>query len=276
MGVVYAEVIGDPVAQSKSPVIHNHWLSRLGLEGEFRAVRVRREELPDYLADRRADPDWRGCSVTMPHKQAILPLLDHVEADALAIGAVNCVHPGPHGLTGRNSDVEGVGAALASTELAGHKATVIGAGGAARAAIRHLLDRDVRLIALLVRDPVKAATLRENCAGTRIEIWPLGRCDGAMAGARAIVNASPMGMEGAAGMPAGLLACIAAHAPRATLFDMVYKPLETRFLETGRANGGIAVDGLAMLVGQARSQFETFFGHSPPDDDGALRALLAG
>ena len=72
MGVPYAEVIGDPIAHSKSPLIHKFWLEKLGIEGDYRAARVRADELADYLEARRADPDWRGCNVTMPHKQAVL------------------------------------------------------------------------------------------------------------------------------------------------------------------------------------------------------------
>ena len=74
MGVPYAEVIGDPIAHSKSPVIHKFWLQQLGMEGDYRRTQVRPEELESYIADRRADPDWRGCNVTMPHKQAIARL----------------------------------------------------------------------------------------------------------------------------------------------------------------------------------------------------------
>ena len=90
MGIPYAEVIGDPVAHSRSPLIHKFWLERLGIEGDYRATRATAGELPAYLAARRSDPDWRGCNVTMPHKQAILPLLDDVADD---LRAVNCVLP---------------------------------------------------------------------------------------------------------------------------------------------------------------------------------------
>ncbi len=273
MGVPYAEVIGDPIAHSRSPAIHKVWLAQLGLEGDCRATRVRADQLPAYFASRRADPDWRGCNVTIPHKRGVIPFLRSIDSVALAIGAVNCVTPGPDGLNGRNTDLDGIAAALGDAELEAQKVTLIGAGGAARAAIRYLLGQKVGLIAIAVRDPDKAAKFREAEARTRVEIWPLADCDGALAGARAIINASPMGM-GADPMPPGLLAGLAAHAPGATLFDMVYEPLETEFLAVARANGGIPVDGLTMLIGQARPAFESFFGHPAPQGDGRLRDLL--
>jgi shikimate dehydrogenase len=276
MGMPYAEVIGDPVAQSQSPLIHQHWLDLLGIEARYRATRVTPDGLAAFLAARRSDPDWRGCNVTIPHKQDVMGLLDFVEPGARDIGAVNCVYREGDRLGGRNSDIDGVAAALDAADLAGAKAAVIGAGGGARAAIRYLLDRKVATVAILVRDPIKAAPLRRDGPGGRVETWPLHRCEDALPGAAAVINASPMGMEGAADMPPTLLACIAAHAPGTILFDMVYKPLETPFLATGRANGGTPVDGLTMLIGQARAAFSLFFGRpAPPGGEQALRDLLA-
>src|SRR3546814_2934610 len=104
MGAPYAEVIGDPVAYSRSPAIHKTWLSALGIQGDYLATPVRASALADHIAGRRADPDWRGCNVTMPHKQAILPLLDHVDAAAQRVGAVNCIFRGPEGLHGRSEE----------------------------------------------------------------------------------------------------------------------------------------------------------------------------
>lgn len=265
MGAPYAEVIGDPVDHSRSPAIHKAWLAELGIEGGYLATCVRPSELADHFAARRADPDWRGCNVTMPLKQAVMPLLDQVDPAARRIGAVNCVYRGPQGLHGCNSDVDGIAASLSGVDLKDAKVTIIGAGGAARAAIEYLKARETALIALLVRDPLKAADLRSAGPGTRIELWPLERCDGALSGARAVINASPMGMKGAPAMSSPLLACLAAHAPGTVMFDMVYEPLETPFLTAARENGAIAIDGLQMLVGQARAAFGLFFGRPAPD-----------
>ena len=98
MTVPYAEVIGDPIAQSKSPAIHGFWLQQLGIAAEYRACHVTAEGLAAYIAARRADPAWRGCNVTMPHKQAVMPLLDALDPEAERIGAVNTVVRGTDGL----------------------------------------------------------------------------------------------------------------------------------------------------------------------------------
>ena len=142
MSVPYAEVIGDPVAHSKSPMIHNFWLAKLGIAAEYRKTHVRPEDLAEHLARRRGDAGWRGCSITMPHKQAVMPLLDTVSRSASRIGAVNCVYVQAGRLIGENTDVDGVvePLLLEANRIGGyadHVATyvqIIGAGGAARAA----------------------------------------------------------------------------------------------------------------------------------------------
>ncbi|HYJ30013.1 MAG TPA: shikimate dehydrogenase, partial [Allosphingosinicella sp.] len=211
MSAPYAEVIGDPIAQTRSPAIHRHWLATLGLPGDYRATRMPPDELADYLAARRGDPDWRGCSVTIPHKRSVLKLLDRIDPAASAIGAVNCILPGLGGLTGRNTDVDGLAAALASAPLDGRKAALIGAGGGARAAIRYLLDAGAAEIAILARNP--AAHLGD----ARVALYPFESCDEALEDAAAIVNATPLGMAGAPPMPKPLLDCVGRHASGATL-----------------------------------------------------------
>jgi len=273
MTAPFAEVIGDPAAHSKSPSIHKYWLAALGLAGDYRATPVRHDGLADFFAERRGDPDWVGCNVTIPHKQAAMPLLDRIDARAAAIGAVNCIVPGAKGLTGYNSDVDGVAAALASTPLHGRKAALIGAGGSARAAIRHLLDAGAPEISILARDSEKAAA---SAPDPRIRIHAFGDFSAAFDGAVAIVNATPLGMTGAPPMPEAMLAAVFRHARGATLLDMVYDPLETPFLAAGRSGGGMPVDGLVMLIGQARAAFRLFFGREPPPGDEKLRALLVG
>lgn len=275
MGVPYAEVIGDPIAQSKSPLIHRHWLATLGITGDYRAVRVPSTGLGDYLAERRRDPDWRGCNVTIPHKESVLSLLDDLDPGARAIGAVNCVASIPQGLMGRNTDIDGIAAALDGAPIQDRKAVVIGAGGGARAALHYLREGKAARIAVLVRETGRAAHFADQDGGARVEIHRLDACDEALAGASIIINASPLGMAGSPLMPASLLESVAAYARGATLLDMVYKPVRTAFLEVGEANGGIAIDGLAMLVGQARAAFELFFGRPPPPPDQALRDLIA-
>jgi shikimate dehydrogenase len=270
----YAEVIGDPIEQSRSPLIHKFWLEQSGLTGDYRRTRVPGEELAGYFRDRRSDPDWRGCNVTIPHKENVLAHLDELEPRAAAIGAVNCVVPSARGLIGYNTDIDGIAEALDDVVLEGRKAAMIGGGGAARAAVVYLASRRVGEVAILVRDPKKAEALRSLAAGTSFEIAGLESAEAMFDGAVVMINASPLGMAGWPEMPAELLAAATRHAAASTLFDMVYEPVETPFLAGGRQAGGRTVDGLTMLIGQARKAFQSFFGEQPPQVDAALRDLL--
>lgn len=123
----FAEVIGDPIAHSKSPAIHRFWLEALGIDAEYRATHVLPEALGNYFATRREDPAWRGCNITIPHKQAAL---DHVEDRGgmrATIGAINCVVPAEDGaLVGTNTDVGGFYSPIAGLDLEGRHAVVIG------------------------------------------------------------------------------------------------------------------------------------------------------
>ncbi len=272
----FAEVIGDPIAHSKSPTIHGYWLDALGIEADYRRTRISAGKLADFLAERRADPAWRGCNVTAPLKQAILPLLDDVPDWVAALGAVNCVLPQSGGLAGHNSDVDGIEAALGGRNLAGRSAVVIGAGGAARAITHYLVRHDAAAIRILARDPARVDPIRAaSNAPDRIEARPLHEAADTVAGADLIVNASPLGMAHADSMPESLLAAIAKTAQDATIFDMVYDPLETPLLDAARRQGRNAVDGLTMLVGQADAAFRLFFGRRPHrDSDAILRQRL--
>ena len=269
----FAEVIGDPVAQSKSPSIHKHWLQLLDIEGDYLRTRVEGGALQSFLVDRRTNADWRGCNVTVPHKETIVPLLDGLAESAATVGAVNCVTPQEGRLIGYNTDVDGIAAALDATELEGRKAIVIGAGGAARAAVAYLAGRNVDGVSVLARDPVKAEGLRALAPRSAFQFLELAN-EKAPRHVAAIINASPLGMVGAPKMPDGLLDLTTARASGATIFDMVYNPLETAFLRHGREAGGTPIDGLTMLIGQAERAFDLFFGQPPPPIDQRLRDLL--
>lgn len=285
-GKPYAEVIGDPIAQSKSPAIHNYWLGKLGLAAEYRACHVTAEDLAAYLAERREDPDWRGCNVTMPHKQAIVPLLDRLEIGAEMIGAVNTVVPRRQTfLTGSNTDgagfLEPLRRDLAATHLF-RMARVLGTGGAARAIVAALAEQGF-VVVLAGRDPAKARALLEaidpegehHAADLAhfadLTDFPFDDRQGCF---DLIVNASPLGM---AGQPP--LRFDFSHAPPGSVvYDIVTHPPQTEFLKAARAAGFRTIDGLSMLIGQAAVAFEKFFGVVPPREhgDAELRRLLAG
>lgn len=273
--MAYAEVIGDPIAQSKSPVIHRYWLEQLGISGDYVRTRVRAAELAEFLGDRRGDPEWRGCNVTIPHKEAVIPLLDRVDQGAASIGAVNCIVPHGPELVGYNTDVDGVAAALEGTELSGRKVALIGAGGGARAVVAYLSERDVGRITVVARNPARARVLRELGQNIELEAISLEEGERAFENSAAIINASSLGMAGADAMPHALIEALQQHSAGATVFDLVTTPSETAFLSAGRAGGGRTVDGLTMLVGQAARAFDLFFGAPAPAPDRRLRDLLA-
>lgn len=167
MTLPYAEVIGDPIVQSKSPSIHKFWLTRLGIAADYRACHVKPDELADYFTKRRQDADWRGCNITMPHKQAAMVLLDAVDPQAERIGAVNTVVRGADGrLTGYNTDAPGFLEPLRPLLDRQHlfrMARILGAGGAARAIVAALADEGFTLV-LAARDPAKARALLDGLA----------------------------------------------------------------------------------------------------------------
>lgn len=279
----YAEVIGDPIAQSKSPAIHGFWLDRLGIAADYRHAHVIAADLAGYLASRRLDQAWRGCNVTMPHKQTIMPLLDRIDPLAARVGAVNTVVRGADGaLVGHNTDVPGFLEPLGSTLATNHlfrMARVMGTGGAARAIVAGLAGQGF-VIVLAGRDPAKARALLDELAPGAdhhaVDIAHFahptdfafddraGCCD-------LVINASLLGMTR---QPPLLFDWT--HAPPGSIaYDVVTAPLDTPFLCGARTAGFATIDGLAMLIGQADHAFAHFFGQRPPrDQDAELRRMI--
>lgn len=279
----YAEVIGDPIVQSKSPAIHGFWLERLGIDAEYRACHVTAQGLADYLAARREDFDWRGCNVTMPHKQAISPLLGQLDDLAAEIGAVNTVVREATGsLIGTNTDVGGFLEPLRTHLRPQHlfrMARVLGTGGAARAIVAGLA-REHLVLVLAGRDPAKAQEILDELGmGGEHHAVDLAHFadptdfafDDREGCLDLVVNASPLGMRG---QPP--LAFDWSHAPLGAIaYDIVTDPVETEFLRNARAAGHRTIDGLAMLIGQAALAFEKFFGIAAPrEHDDELRRIL--
>lgn len=266
----WAEVIGQPIGHSLSPLIHRYWLEVTGIEGTYEATAVTATNLPVYLAARRADPGWRGCNVTAPHKQSVLRLVDRVDEAAAAIGAVNCVHRDGQRLVGANTDVDGIGEALAALPIREETIAVIGAGGAARAAVHWLRQQGAGAIMLVARRPDAAEAL-----GSWLRVYGFAEARQAFSSASLIINATPLGLRGTEAMPTALLDAVR-EAGVSAAFDMIYRPLETPFLRASQAAGAHAIDGLAMLIGQARRSFALFFGTAAPlDKDPELRTLIA-
>lgn len=289
MGVPYAEVIGDPVAQSKSPAIHKFWLEQLGLRGDYRATRVTADELPDYLQARRIDRDWRGCNVTMPLKEAVIPLLDGVRNTR--VSAVNCIVPERKGvigfrktmLRGSNTDGAGIDDAIAGWDFGygDSRVCLIGNGGAARSAIEELDVYCYFTFDLITRDESKGRAFLDSC-NVQGDVFSFENAAAAMAGRHAVINASPLGMAGFPPMPESVLAGLTSVGRQPLpgqewegfAFDMVTTPVRTAFVERAETAGLTVSDGLTMLIGQARLAFEHFFGMPPPKGDAELRQRL--
>lgn len=264
----YAEVIGDPIAHSKSPMIHGFWLDALGIAARYGKMRVTAEELGDYFGARRDDPDWRGCNITVPHKVAALDFVPDPGGVRNTIGAINTVfRDGDGALVGTNTDAAGFYAPLAEFDLEGAPVAVIGAGGAARAVLFALARAGVGHVTVLNRSPLKAMGLLATF-GLKGDVVPLGSPIPPVA---LLVNASSLGMSGQPPLAVDL----SALPDDAVVYDAVYAPLETDLLKAARARGLETVDGLEMLIGQAALAFELFFGQAPPrGKDAELRALL--
>lgn len=279
--IPYAEVIGDPIAHSKSPIIHRHWLDRAGIAGDYRAAHVRPEDLQAYLEARRRDPAWRGCNVTIPHKQSVIPLLDRLDPAARRIGAVNTIRPEQGQLVGYNTDYAGFLEPLLPLLGQNHlfrMARVLGAGGAAKAVVLALHDHGFTIV-IAARNIDQARRLRESFEPDERLIAPLDQFasptdfpwddrDGML---DLVINATALGMTG----QPPLLLDFSHVPPNSVIYDIVYAPLETPLLAEARARGFRTIDGLRMLVGQAAAAFALFFGvPAPRDDDAALRAKL--
>jgi shikimate dehydrogenase len=266
----YAEVIGDPIEQSKSPAIHNFWLKNLKVDGDYRAQRVTRADLPAYLADRRSDPAWRGCNVTMPLKLDALMLADKATDRATTAGAANLLVHREGQLIAENSDVGAVRDLVAPLVIAGtaNSVTVLGNGGAARAVLLALRLLGAGPVVLQARDMGAAVKLTVEF---RLDQPP--RAFDTPVDTRGLINATPLGMAGVPrtsidirDMPAG-----------GWVLDLVSNPLPTPLVSAAVARGLTAIDGLSVLVEQAADSFELLFGQKPPrNSDADLFAMLRG
>ena len=271
---VVAGVLGWPVAHSLSPRVHGFWLDRYGIDGAYVPLAVRPGEVADALRA-LARLGFAGANVTVPHKEAALAAMDEADETARRVGAVNTVVIGSDGaLRGSSTDgagfLESLRAALPRWNPAGRCAVVLGAGGAARAIAWALSGAGAGEVRIVNRTAERAAGLAAALGGTAVAV-PWDRRTDAASGAALLVNATTLGMDGQPPLDLDLDAL-----PRdAVVADIVYAPLETRLLAVARARGNPVVDGLGMLLHQARPGFHAWFGREPEVDE-ALRAFVLG
>lgn len=267
--LLLAGVIGDPIAHSRSPRLHGHWLKRYGIDGHYVPLHVRPEDLPEtlHLLPRLG---FVGLNVTLPHKHAALALADRVTPLADRIGAANTLSFTENGIEADNTDAYGFTQNIreAHPGWAPETVALIGAGGASRAVIVALMDAGATEIRLTNRTLARA----EELAGDFGDVLTLVDWDerGAMLdGCDTLVNGTSMGMTGNPPLDLDL----GALPVSAVVTDLVYAPLETPLLAAARARGNPAVDGLGMLLHQGAPGFERWFGVRPVVD-GALRAAV--
>ena len=259
-------IIGWPLGHTMSPTLHNWGFGQLRLNATYAAFPLEPDALPVFMERVRREP-ISGLSVTIPHKRAVMDHLDRVTDRARAVGAVNTLYWEGNDLCGENTDVIGLIAPLQKLAPLPDSAMVLGAGGAARAAIVGLKELGVRDIAIANRTTDKAEALAHDFSVRSVE-WDR-RMDETPG---LICNTTPLGMAGdmvhatpwdANRFPTGSIA-----------YDIVYNPLETRFLREARAAGCAAISGLEMFLHQGLAQFRLWTGQNM-DEDGARQVLLA-
>ncbi len=271
---VMAGVMGWPVAHSRSPVIHNHWIAAYGLRGAYGLFPVAPAALPEAVRGLRA-LGLAGCNITIPHKVAAMALVDMVDPLAARVGAINTIVVQPEGqLHGFNHDVfgfiESLRQARADWRGAAGPAVVLGAGGAARAVLVGLLDAGATEVRLLNRTRDKAQALADEF-GPAVRALDWSERHGALAGAALLVNTTSQGMQGQAALDLNL-----AELPaQALVCDIVYTPLETPLLAAAHQRGNTVVNGLGMLLHQARPAFQAWFGVRPEVTPALMQVVLA-
>ena len=270
-----AGVMGWPVAHSLSPILHGFWLQEHGITGRYDHLAIPPQDLETALRSLKED-GFRGVNITIPHKEAAYRLMDKTSPLADRLKAVNTVVVGKDGsLYGDNTDgfgfIEALKAAQPTFDFGAAPALVLGAGGASRAILAALHDAGVPEIRLANRTRARGEEVIAQLAiPARILDWPLD--PDALKDVGLLVNTTALGLKGS---PSQVLLDIARALPASALVnDIVYTPLMTEFLQAAQAQGCQIVDGLGMLLHQARPGFEAWFGVKPSVTPALRQALL--
>jgi shikimate dehydrogenase len=270
----HACVIGDPVSHSRSPLVHGFWLAELGIEGSYGRERVSSDALAGFITGLR-ERGYRGCNVTLPHKEAAFRLVDATTELSRRLAAVNTVWLDEDGrLHGDNTDVHGFVANL-DQEMPGWRMTtstalVLGAGGAARAIVMGLMLCGVERVIVANRSAERADALVAGLPRPA-ETVALDRLPKILPDADLLANTTSLGMVG---QPRHGFA-LAGLKPGAVVTDIVYVPLETELLREARLRGHPTVGGLGMLLHQAVPGFEHWYGTRPSVSPALYRHVAA-
>ena len=271
---VLAGVMGWPVAHTRSPAIHNHWIARHGLKGAYVQLPVHPDRLEAALRGLPA-LGFAGCNVTVPHKVSAMHFMDELHPTAQRVAAINTIVVQPDGsLLGMNNDGAGYVQSLRDADPTwsgdAGPALVLGAGGAARAIVVALLDEGVPELRITNRTLERAQALAE-AFGERVKVVPWAQRNDAMAGVSLLVNTTTQGMHGQPPLDVALDALPAA----AMVSDAIYIPMETPLLAQARLRGHRTVNGLGMLLNQARPAFKAWYGVMPEITPELRAAILA-
>ncbi len=269
-----AGVMGWPVSHSRSPLIHNHWLAQHGIVGAYVQLAVAPSGLAVALPGLAA-LGFKGCNITIPHKVDTLQLVHQVDANAKRVGALNTIVVQPDGsLKGFNNDGFGYIQSLLDAKpdwrADSGPVTVLGAGGAARAVVLALADRGAKEIRLINRTFETANALAKEF-GSPVHALPWAERHAALADIALLVNTTSQGMHGNPALDLQLDAL----PTQAVVSDVIYVPLETPLLAAARLRGNVTVDGLGMLLNQARPAFAAWFGVMPEVTPELRRLLMA-
>ncbi len=269
-----AGVMGMPITQSRSPILHNYWIAKYGLRGAYGHFPVEAQNLEAAIRGLSA-LGLAGCNVTQPHKVEALKLMDVVDPLAQRMGAINCVVVQPDGsLHGFNHDgygyIQSLKDANPDWRADAGPIVVLGAGGASRAVVLSLIDQGATEIRLVNRTLDKAQALAAGYEHI-VKVVSWAERNNAMEGCALFVNTTNQGMYGQPPIDVSLDAL----PTTAMVSDAIYIPLETPLLETARLRGNKTANGLGMLLNQARPAFKAWFGVMPEITDELKQAVLA-
>ena len=257
-----AGVIGWPINHSLSPCLHRFWIKEYSIPGEYVPLAVSPKNLKSFL-ENLANNGWRGINVTLPHKQAAMEIMDHIDPNAMRIGAINTVVVKKDGsLQGINTDGYGFLKSVQSSQPKWRAKTgpiaVLGAGGAARAVLATLVESGAMEIRLANRNNIRAEKLADDLNGP-IKVYKWSERSDILSDAQLLVNTTSLGMVGQAPLKISLK-----NLPvNSIVNDIVYTPINTNLLQVARRRGNTIVDGLGMLLHQAQFGFAAWFGVEP-------------
>lgn len=272
---IKAGVIGHPIDHSKSPIIHNYWIEKAGLNGSYEAIDITPDNLKSET-QRLIDEGYAGFNITIPHKEAVLELCDEVDGNAEVCGAVNTVVIKDGKLIGHNTDSFGfltnIKTACPDFDFETGTAVVIGAGGAARAVVSGLIGHRIPEVILVNRTRDRAEKIAKEIGLNTdlVEVVDWEERHDMLQWASLVVNTSSLGMDGQPELDLNLEKL----STEALVNDIVYSPLETDLLKAAKKRGNPTVTGIGMLLHQARPAFNEWFGIMPNVDEELERLVL--